>query len=157
MVRVSDSGIWKVPGLIRSWIPWIFFSLFKTDIHVIICLSVCLSAVPLTSHTENCTDGEGNTPLHSAVVYDNPQCVKLLLNHGASITASKPTVHHAPHLRCACVPSPLFPFPSITPLLHTLAENNEGKTPLDIAEEKKFDECLELVSTPGTAIRFGRR
>jgi len=39
-----------------------------------------------SSRTENCTDSDGNTPLHLAVHNDNPQCVKLLLNHGASIT-----------------------------------------------------------------------
>ena len=47
-----------------------------------------------TSHThssriENCTDSDGNTPLHLAVHNDNPQCVKLLLNHGANITTSE--------------------------------------------------------------------
>ena len=31
----------------------------------------------------------------------------------------------------------------------TLIENKEGETPLDIAEEKKYDECLELVSVCG--------
>jgi len=42
-----------------------------------------------SSRTENCTDSDGNTPLHLAVHNDNPQCVKLLLNHGASITTSE--------------------------------------------------------------------
>ena len=28
-----------------------------------------------------------------------------------------------------------------------LAENTDGETPLDVAESKKFDECIELVST----------
>lgn len=37
--------------------------------------------------TENTPDADGNTPLHLAVEYDVPQCVKLLLNHGANIAA----------------------------------------------------------------------
>ena len=37
--------------------------------------------------TENTPDADGNTPLHLAVTYDVPQCIKLLLNHGANIAA----------------------------------------------------------------------
>ncbi len=32
-------------------------------------------------------DQEGDTPLHLAVLCDSPQCVKLLLNHGANTDA----------------------------------------------------------------------
>ena len=31
-------------------------------------------------------------------------------------------------------------------LICLCAENNEGNTPLMIAEEKNFDDCIELVS-----------
>lgn len=31
---------------------------------------------------------QGNTPLHVAALTDNPLCVKLLLNHNASVHAS---------------------------------------------------------------------
>ena len=39
--------------------------------------------------TENVPNAEGNTPLHLAVINDNPQCVKLLLIHGADMHISK--------------------------------------------------------------------
>ena len=39
--------------------------------------------------TENLQDNEGNTPLHMAVSNDNPQCVKLLLIHGADVNRSE--------------------------------------------------------------------
>ncbi len=48
----------------------------------------CHCPLSLCSHTENCVDQEGNTPLHLAVFCDNPQCMKLLLNHGAAVDAS---------------------------------------------------------------------
>lgn len=41
------------------------------------------------SRSENEPDSEGNTPLHIATLTDSPQCIKLLLNHNASVTASK--------------------------------------------------------------------
>ncbi|XP_011402926.1 PREDICTED: arf-GAP with SH3 domain, ANK repeat and PH domain-containing protein 2-like [Amphimedon queenslandica] len=64
------------------------------------------------SRTENVPDEEeGNTPLHIATLTDNPQCIKLLLNHNAN--------------------------PNI--------KNKNDQTPLDIAEEKKFDDCIELL------------
>ena len=47
-------------------------------------------------------------------------------------------------------------------MINTLcAENNEGNTPLMIAEEKNFDDCIELVSfregTGGGRGREGER
>ena len=43
------------------------------------------------SRTENVPDEEeGNTPLHIATLTDNPQCIKLLLNHNANLNASEP-------------------------------------------------------------------
>ena len=87
---------------------------------------------PLTSNTENVLDAEGSSPLHLAVINDNPQCVKLLLNHRADINISKCAVLiHSP--------------------VHTIswfAENSAGQTALDIAVERKYDECIELVSDP---------
>ena len=51
-----------------------------------VCPSVCV--VPCR-RTENVPNAEGNTPLHLAVINDNPQCVKLLLIHGADMHISK--------------------------------------------------------------------
>ena len=34
-------------------------------------------------------NAEGNTPLHLAVMNDNPQCVKLLLIHGTDMHISE--------------------------------------------------------------------
>lgn len=39
--------------------------------------------------TENVLDEEGTAPLHMAVINDNPQCIKLLLNHRANINISE--------------------------------------------------------------------
>ena len=55
---------------------------------------------------------EGNTPLHYCVIYDRPECMRLLLRVGAN--------------------------PSI--------ENNNGKTPLDIARERHCRNMEEMVS-----------
>lgn len=41
------------------------------------------------SRSENQVDSFGNTPLHIAVLTDNPQCIKLLLNHNSSISTSE--------------------------------------------------------------------
>lgn len=42
------------------------------------------------SRSGNQADEEdGNTPLHIATLTDNPQCIKLLLNHGASVGISE--------------------------------------------------------------------
>ena len=41
------------------------------------------------SRSENQPDSEGNSPLHIATLTDSPQCIKLLLNHNASVTTSK--------------------------------------------------------------------
>ena len=54
---------------------------------------------------------EGNTPLHYCVIYDKPECMRLLLRVGAN--------------------------PSI--------ENNNGKTPLDIARERHCRNMEEMV------------
>ncbi len=73
-------------------------------------------------------DDDGNTPLHLAVSSDNPQCVKLLLNHGADLTISK---------------SLLMANMTYHVMIHT--ENKEGRNPMDLAEETSYDECIELV------------
>ena len=88
--------------------------MFKTDIHALVCISYPNSVSPTLSgasqvsstyctlyydvtvhecapcrRTENVLNAEGNTPLHLAVINDNPQCVKLLLIHGADMHMSK--------------------------------------------------------------------
>ena len=73
-------------------------------------------------------DSEGNTPLHLAVDQDNAQCVKLLLCHRADLSISE----HPP--------------PSLTHYDALSPENKEGTTALDIAEQKQYAECVELVS-----------
>ena len=45
------------------------------------------------SRGENCVDCMGNTPLHIAALTDNPQCIKLLLNHNANLTTSEFVIH----------------------------------------------------------------
>ena len=42
-----------------------------------------------SSRGENCADSLGNTPLHVAALTDNPQCIKLLLNHNANLSLSE--------------------------------------------------------------------
>ena len=41
------------------------------------------------SRGENSADELGNTPLHIAAVTDNPLCIKLLLNHNATLSLSE--------------------------------------------------------------------
>ena len=80
-------------------------------------------------------DAEGSSPLHLAVINDNPQCVKLLLNHRANISTSKYMMVFLDHL-----------YEQVYHLAFVHAENSEGLTALDIAVERKYDECIELVS-----------
>lgn len=87
----------------------------------------------LPRNTENVLDAEGSSPLHLAVLNDNPQCVKLLLNHRADISISKCYPIFQTDSYCFC-------------LSLVCAENGEGQTALDIAVERKYDECIELVS-----------
>ena len=84
-------------------------------------------------NTENILDAEGSSPLHLAVMNDNPQCVKLLLNHRAHITTSKHSLHPQQWWQTLYA-----------------VENAEGLTALDIAVERKYDECIELVSPPSS-------
>ena len=78
----------------------------------------------------------GNTPLHVAAQTDNPLCIKLLLNHNA--TSSLSELLYGYFVAMAIVVH------TDVCLLHSI-ENKEGKTALDIAEERKFDDCVELV------------
>ena len=87
---------------------------------------------PYFSRTENCTDVEGNTPLHLAVTNDHSHCVKLLLLHGSDITISE-----------SSLPLSLTRLHSL--YMYISAENSAGLTPVDIARENSHDECMELV------------
>ena len=92
--------------------------------------------VLIHSRTENCLDSEGNTPIHLAVANDNPQCVKLLLNHGANITISRShTIGSSP-------PPPLTP--SLTPSLsHSLSPSLTPSLTPSLSPSPSFTHSLQ--------------
>ncbi|CAF1280498.1 unnamed protein product [Rotaria sp. Silwood1] len=103
----------------------------------------------LLNHKEtnvNHRNDQGGTALHfaSAGIVDSPECVELLLKHGAKVNAQDLKNNTAAMVAC------FFNKPRIlTTLIRAGADlavrNNEGKDAHDVAVEKEFDECKELV------------
>ncbi|CAF1165302.1 unnamed protein product [Adineta ricciae] len=104
----------------------------------------------LLSHKEtnvNHRNDQGGTALHfaSAGIVDSPECVEVLLQHGAKINAHDLKNNTAAMVAC------FFNKPRIlTTLLRHGADptprNNEGKDAYDVAVEKEFDECKDLIA-----------
>ncbi|CAF3553634.1 unnamed protein product [Rotaria sp. Silwood1] len=101
----------------------------------------------LLNHKEtnvNHRNDQGGTALHfaSAGIVDSPECVELLLKHGAKVNAQDLKNNTAAMVAC------FFNKPRIlTTLIRAGADlavrNNEDAH--DVAVEKEFDECKELV------------
>ncbi|CAF4303115.1 unnamed protein product, partial [Rotaria sordida] len=99
----------------------------------------------LLSHKEtnvNHRNDQGGTALHfaSAAIVDSPECVELLLRHGAKVNAQDLKNNTAAMVAC------FFNKPRIlTTLIRAGADlaprNDEGKDAYDVAVEKEFDEC----------------
>jgi len=92
---------------------------------------------------------EGNTALHLTAINDKPECTKLLVRYGANLQACKFWFSvfisififhysHAKHFAVNCKHCSLLFFLCAT-------VNKEGKTALQIAQEKNFDEIVQLV------------
>lgn len=104
----------------------------------------------LLSHREtniNHRNDQGGTALHfaSAAIVDSPECVELMLQHGAKVNTTDLKNNSAAMVAC------FFNKPRIlTVLLRAGADitprNNEGKDAYDVAVEKEFDECKELAA-----------
>ena len=94
-----------------------------------VCLSVCLVLCPCR-RTESVPNAEGNTPLHLAVINDNPQCVKLLLIHGADIHISK-------------IPQPIQTWGKYL-LRYTYVSHAKGRT-MYIGEKRSMYPCVPNV------------
>ncbi|CAF0932475.1 unnamed protein product [Adineta steineri] len=104
----------------------------------------------LLDHKEtnvNHRNDQGGTALHfaSAGIVDSPECVDLLLHHGAKVNAQDLKNNTAAMVAC------FFNKPRIlTTLIRAGADltvrNNEGKDAYDVAVEKEFDECKDLVA-----------
>ncbi|CAF4984768.1 unnamed protein product [Rotaria sp. Silwood1] len=95
----------------------------------------------------NHRNDQGGTALHfaSAAIVDSPECVELLLQHGAKVNAQDLKSNTAAMVAC------FFNKPRIlTTLIRAGADlvprNNEGKDAYDVAVEKEFDECKEIVA-----------
>jgi len=104
----------------------------------------------LLGHKEtnaNHRNDQGGTALHfaSAALVDSPECVELLLQHNAKVNNQDLKSNTASMVAC------FFNKPRIlTTLIRANADlvprNNEGKDAYDVAVEKEFDECKELVA-----------
>ncbi|CAF2530038.1 unnamed protein product [Rotaria sp. Silwood2] len=102
----------------------------------------------LLSHKEtnvNHRNDQGGTALHfaSAGIVDSPECVELLLKHGAKVNAQDLKNNTAAMVAC------FFNKPRIlTTLIRAGADlavrNNEDA--YDVAVEKEFDECKDIVA-----------
>jgi ankyrin repeat protein len=104
----------------------------------------------LLSHKEtnvNHRNDQGGSALHfaSAAIVDSPECVEILLQHGAKVNAQDLKNNTASMVAC------FFNKPRIlTTLIRAGADlvprNNEGKDAYDVAVEKEFDECKDIVA-----------
>jgi ankyrin repeat protein len=104
----------------------------------------------LLSHKEtnvNHRNDQGGSALHfaSAAIVDSPECVEILLQHGAKVNAQDLKNNTAAMVAC------FFNKPRIlTTLIRAGADlvprNNEGKDAYDVAVEKEFDECKDIVA-----------
>ncbi|CAF1266169.1 unnamed protein product [Rotaria magnacalcarata] len=104
----------------------------------------------LIGHKEtnvNHRNDQGGTALHfaSAGIVDSPECIDLLLSHGAKVNAQDLKNNTAAMVAC------FFNKPRILGTLiragaDLTVRNNEGKDAYDVAVEKEFDECKETVA-----------
>jgi len=104
----------------------------------------------LLDHKEtnvNHRNDQGGTALHfaSAGIVDSPECVELLLSHGAKVNAQDLKNNTAAMVAC------FFNKPRIFQTLikagaDVTLRNNEGKDAFDVANEKEFEECKEIVT-----------
>ncbi len=90
---------------------------------------------------------QGGTPLHfaCAALVDSPSCVEMLLRCGAKIN------YQDYKLNTAVMVCAFFNKPKIMQYLlkegaDPTPRNNEGKDAYDVADEKEFVECRELIS-----------
>jgi ankyrin repeat protein len=95
----------------------------------------------------NHRNDQGGTPLHfaCAALVDSPTCVEMLIRSGAKINSQDYKLNTAAMV-CA-----FFNKPNIMQFLlkegvDPTLRNNEGKDAYDVAEEKEFVECKELIS-----------
>lgn len=94
----------------------------------------------------NHRNDQGGTALHfaSAGIVDSPECIELLIQHGAKVNSQDLKVNTPSMVAC------FFNKPRILATLiragaDVTTRNNEGKDAYDVAVEKEFNECKELV------------
>ncbi|CAF1037960.1 unnamed protein product [Adineta steineri] len=106
----------------------------------------------LLSHKEtnvNHRNDQGGTALHfaSAGIVDSPECVELLLQHGAKVN-SHDLKNNTPLMVSCFFNKPRILATLIKHSADVTPRNNEGsgKDAYDVAVEKEFDECRDIVA-----------
>ncbi|CAF1056182.1 unnamed protein product [Didymodactylos carnosus] len=95
----------------------------------------------------NHRNDQGGTALHfaSAGIVDSPECVELLLSHGAKVNVQD-LKNNTPTMVACFFNKPRILQTLIKAGADVALRNNEGKDAYDVATEKEFDECKEIVA-----------